>query len=503
MLGAVLAVMVVVTVWGASPAGAHTGFESSDPADGSVADSDLDTITIVFTNEAEPAGEGFVILDPELGLREPDTVDRPEIGVFVLRFAPAVSAGDVGVRWTVQAPDAHPIEGTFRFTVQPSISSPPSSGTAPDDGTSATSADVEEASPHVESGDVPDLDQFLDAQTGSTAGRRISDLGRLVAMAGMMISLGFIVFATLVMRGTASELRMLLFWIRRASVAVVVGTILDCAGHVADISGGGLAAMFDPGAYVDSLSVSSWSAYLLRIASGVIVATTARISMVHVHDARDVLASVSGAVSVGAGSTRVADHGIEHWSDQDVAWDIDRAGALPVIGFAAMLLSHTFDGHTVTEGNRVLTGLASAGHVVAAAVWVGGVAALALLIRRRRRRGERTHALVMVTRFSVLATGALAAVTVFGLYLAWVIIDDPSDLWATPWGRLLVAKLVVVAVAAGFGAHNHHVVVPALEHAEEDDATVARLGNTLRFEVAVLAVVTVLTALLVRAASTI
>ena len=42
-------------------------------------------------------------------------------------------------------------------------------------------------------------------------------------MAGMMISLGFIAFATLVMRGTADELRNLLFWIRRASVAVVVG----------------------------------------------------------------------------------------------------------------------------------------------------------------------------------------------------------------------------------------------------------------------------------------
>lgn len=109
----------------------------------------------------------------------------------------------------------------------------------------------------------------------------------------------------------------------------------------------------------------------------------------------------------------------------------------------------------------------------------------------------------MVTRFSVLATGALVAVTVFGLCLVWVIIDAPSDLWATPWGRLLVAKLVVVAVAAGFGAHNHHVIAPALEHAEEDVATVARLSKTLRFEVAALAVVTVLTALLVRAASTI
>lgn len=486
-LRVVVAVAMAIVMLGmsAAPAAAHTGFESSDPADGATVEAGLDTITIVFTNEAEPAGDGFVILDPDLGLREPDTVDRPDVGEFVLHFDPAISPGDIGVRWTVQAPDAHPIEGTFQFTVEPSTT-PTSSGARP-----------------TPSADPSDLDEFLETQSGSTAGRRISDLGRLIAMAGMMISLGFIAFATLVMRGTADELRNLLFWIRRASVAVVVGTVLDCAGHVADVSGDGLSAIVDPSAYADSLSTSAWAAYLLRIASAVIVAATARISMVHVHDAKDVLATVSSSMPVGAGSTRVADHGTDHWGDQDVAWDIDRAGLLPLLGFAAMLLSHTFDGHTVTEGNRILTGLASSSHVLAASVWVGGVAALALIIRRRRRRNERTHALTMVTRFSVLATGALAAVTVFGLYLTWVIIDSPSDLWATPWGRLLIAKLLVVAVAAGFGAHNHHVIVPALERAEEDDPTVERLRSTLRFEVLALAAVTVLTALLVRAASTI
>lgn len=486
---------MVVTVGNAGPASAHTGFESSDPSEGEVVSAGLATVTIVFTNEAEPAGDGFVVLDPDLGRREPEAVDRPEVGTFVLRFDPPISVGEVGVRWTVQAPDAHPIEGSFRFTVDASGSP---DGTAqsgqdgPGTGASSSTAESDDA-----------LEQFLATESGSTSGRVVSDIGRLLAMTGMLVSLGFIAFATLVMRGTPSELRMLLFWIRRASVAVVFGTALDCAGYVADISGQGFAALVDPTAYGDALSLSAWSAYLLRAASGVIVAATARISMVHVHDAKDVIASVTSAVPVGAGSTRIADHASGQWSGQDVAWDLDRAGALPVVGFAAMLVSHTFDGHTVTEGNRVLTGLASATHVFAAAIWVGGVAALALIVRRRSRRGERTHALMMVTRFSVLATGALAAVTVFGLYLSWVILDSPSDLWATPWGRLLIAKLVVVAVAAGLGAHNHHVVVPALERSEEDGATVARLRSTLRFEVAALAAVTVLTALLVRAASTI
>lgn len=491
----------------AIPAAAHTGFESSDPADGTVVDAGLDLITIMFTNTAKPSGEGFVVLDPDLGVREPTTIDRPDVGVFVLGFDPAISPGDVGVRWTVQAPDTHPIDGTFQFTIRPApvptATQQADPGTDEPDDTAATSAAGTEDETTSEEAAAPSLGEFLDTEAGSTIGRRISDLGRLTAMGGMMISLGFIVFATLVMRGTCNELRNLLFWIRRASVAVVVGTILDCVGHVADVSGDGLGALFDPGAYADSLSATAWSAYLLRIASGVVVAMTAKVSMVHVHEARDVLASVSAAVPVGAGSVSVADHPDDTWADDDRAWDLDRHGLLPVAGFVAMLVSHTFDGHTVTEGNRILTGLASAVHVLAAAIWVGGVIALALIIRNRRRHRVRTQALVMVTRFSVLATIALVAVTVFGLYLTWVIAESPSDLWATPWGRLLLAKLTVVAVAAAFGAHNHHVIAPALEAAEEDGPTVERLRRTLVFEVAALSVVTVLTALLVRASSTI
>lgn len=261
--------------------------------------------------------------------------------------------------------------------------------------------------------------------------------------------------------------------------------------------------MFDPNAYADSLSVAAWSAYLLRIASGVIVAVTARVSMVQVHEARDIVASVSAAVPVGAGSVSVSDRSDGAWTEDDRAWDLDRHGLLPVAGFVAMLVSHTFDGHTVTEGNRILTGVASAVHVLAAAIWVGGVAALALIVRDRRRQRVRTHALVMITRFSVLATIALVAVTAVGLYLTWVIADTPSDLWSTQWGRLLLAKVAVVAVAAGFGAHNHRVIAPALDVAEELGPTVERLRRTLVFEVASLTVVTVLTALLVRASSTI
>lgn len=108
-----------------------------------------------------------------------------------------------------------------------------------------------------------------------------------------------------------------------------------------------------------------------------------------------------------------------------------------------------------------------------------------------------------MVRYSVVATLALAVVAVAGVYLAVVILDAPSELWSTAWGRIFVAKVVIVAVAAAFGAHNHHVIVPALEVSEEHPDAMARLRATLVKEVWTLTGVTLLTALLVRAASTV
>ena len=117
-------------------------------------------------------------------------------------------------------------------------------------------------------------------------------------------------------------------------------------------------------------------------------------------------------------------------------------------------------------------------------------------------RNEPTHALVMVTRYSIVATVGLVTVAAAGIYLAIVILDAPSELWTTDWGRVFLAKSAVVAVAAAMGAHNHHVIVPAMEATEEGPTVVGRLRTTLRNEVITLTTVIVLTAVLVRSAST-
>ncbi len=101
-------------------ASAHTSFDSSTPTDGAVLAEPVDEILIAFTNPATEAGDGFVVLDPSGQVRAPSSVTTEDGTLFRLAFDPPLDGGLVGVRWSVRAGDAHPIEGSFSFTVDDS-----------------------------------------------------------------------------------------------------------------------------------------------------------------------------------------------------------------------------------------------------------------------------------------------------------------------------------------------------------------------------------------------
>ena len=107
----------------------------------------------------------------------------------------------------------------------------------------------------------------------------------------------------------------------------------------------------------------------------------------------------------------------------------------------------------------------------------------------------------MVVRFSSIATVSLASVIVAGLVMTWMVLDSPGDLFGTPWGRILLAKTAVVAVAAGLGGYNHFRLRPALEERPDDPNLARELRVSLSIESAVFVVIVVLTAILVASAT--
>jgi putative copper resistance protein D len=97
-------------------------------------------------------------------------------------------------------------------------------------------------------------------------------------------------------------------------------------------------------------------------------------------------------------------------------------------------------------------------HVVAMALWVGGLAAVAWYA------GERGRELPRVARaFSAVALGCFFLVASSGVLNAWVRMSTIGELFTTDYGLLLMAK-VAALVALGFFGHAHRQrTLPKLE----------------------------------------
>jgi copper transport protein len=191
---------------------------------------------------------------------------------------------------------------------------------------------------------------------------------------------------------------------------------------------------------------------------------------------------------------------IEKTTDE-YRWTPSTSATLGLVGYALVMASFWFDGHTVSKGPWAIHSLINLVHLGAAAVWGGGVFAMTTVAWRRRRSSEHAGLAAMVIRFSTLATLSLIAVIVAGLTMTVLILDTPGDLVATSWGRILIAKTLAVGVAAAMGGYNHFKLRPALERSPDDPALAKELQTSLTIESIVFGVVVVLTAWLVASAT--
>jgi copper transport protein len=160
-----------------------------------------------------------------------------------------------------------------------------------------------------------------------------------------------------------------------------------------------------------------------------------------------------------------------------LAWVFDRRELRwPALALSVALVSGlSLSSHQGTEPNSsVVSELADWVHLVAACIWVGGVATLALLVwplapelRRRAFLG-----------FSRLAVALVGAMVVGGAYLALVRLGELSDLWETGYGNLLLVKLAIVGVALSWGGVHHTFVRPRLEAGGQPRVRASLLGES-------------------------
>jgi copper transport protein len=480
-----LAAGLLLALTVAGVASAHTDFVGSTPADGAEIDGPLDEIVVEFTNPAVPSGAGFEVLGPDGALLE-HTLDPTDGRRFVLGFDPALGVGEYGVRWEVQAGDAHPLSGSFRFTV---LGEATASG-AP----TATTVMTEMTGTHVmhethemttAAGDSGSLEEFL-AGAGADDGSGVGRFGRVITFTGLIVGAGALAALWWVVRGSRDELRAVLSWVRLAGAAIATGGVMELAALQAS-TGRGLGDLVDtkPGIAAVGKVVGGIAIWIgFHRGAGALVGSTR---------------ALSAAVAVGEvgapvdASARRDGIGVARWVPTGSA-------AVGLVGYAVVFASFWFDGHTASRGPWAVHAVADLVHLGAASIWAGGVATMTFVAWARHRRGERAGLGAMIVRFSTVAAISLAAVVVAGLLMTLLIIDGLGEITSTDWGQVLLVKIAVVAVAAAMGGYNHFRLRPALEARPDDAATLDRLRWSLTVESVLFAVVVVLSAILVATA---
>jgi putative copper export protein/mono/diheme cytochrome c family protein len=147
---------------------------------------------------------------------------------------------------------------------------------------------------------------------------------------------------------------------------------------------------------------------------------------------------------------------------------------------AGIALSLSLTGHAADWGDVRLGVAVDWAHAVAASAWTGGLIALALVAGRRETPWSRQSLAAVVPRFSRLAGLSLLVVAVTGSYNAWTQLGGLSRLTTTTYGRVLIAKLVIVAVLVWLGAVNRYVLLPRVEPASAARGAGARVFRLVR-----------------------
>ncbi|MFD4969854.1 copper resistance protein CopC [Streptomyces sp. NPDC058424] len=429
LLGAVL---VLLLLGGAGPASAHAALRGADPADGTVLKTVPGTITLAFTESVSLLDDSFRLFDPE-GRRvrtgEPQHAPgRPDTARVA--FPEGLGEGTFTVAWRVVSADSHPVSGAFTF----SVGKPSPTMAAIDTGPS---------------------------ENPTTRG--LYDLARYTAYGAAALLIGTAAFALLCRPPNAGPLRKPLvagWW------ALLASTLALLVLRAPYETGAGPVSAFDPAALSRTLTGRPGLMLLARLALLAPVAVLlVRLSRRRPEEKPSRATLAAGAALALALALTWA--GSEHASagiQVPVAMTSSvlhlLAMAVWLGGLTALL---TILQHVTADEPEAGRGTSAPGPKAKAAVTVasggsGGGTAVAVPV------AEGTSAVApsadgpaltaAVARFSRIAFGAVTVLVVTGVYQSWRGLGSWTTLTDTAYGRLLLVKLVVVALLLAVAARS-------------------------------------------------
>jgi copper transport protein len=525
-LFAVVVVLLAGSVLGASPAAAHATVSRSEPADQARLTAPPSSVTVWFSEAVSPSVGGMTVIN-QAGAEVQSGVHQPS-GDSLMAMLPAdLPHGTYVATYRIISEDGHPITGSLVF------------------GVGETSlADV--------SGLTQETDASIDAL--SKAGQFLVYLGALAA-AGIVFFLTFL-YGT---GGPAAERRRLDRLVRVGAAVAVVGALVVLLAQTAQATGAGLGAVFD----LDNLQGVLRQGLGAQDA-GILVGLALLLVALRLPPggAARVLSAVGGLAT--AGSFVLWGHAIEGtdtWLTlpADIVHLVVAAvwfGGL--VGLAVVLRARRVEGPAAVAagggaiapegstagpvagtgtGEATETGDAGEGAPVGA-LRTSGTTATAVLddpapgdggasfvVGDRARAGGEGRGgtggavggggpgdagdgsplagtVGIVRRFSAAAFVSLLVLTAAGVALGLVEMGGLGTVFSTAYGRLLLAKLAVVAVVAAAAGYNRFFLLPWLltdGPAPDGDRQAEgwrTLRSTVRFEALAIVGVLALTAVL-------
>jgi copper transport protein len=142
--------------------------------------------------------------------------------------------------------------------------------------------------------------------------------------------------------------------------------------------------------------------------------------------------------------------------------------ALALVGLGGIYLAVTpaLSGHASVQSPIVVFFPSDVLHVLAASVWVGGIACLLLVlpagVRRLEHPARSRLLLATLQRFSPIALAAVIAIASTGVLQAYIDVRSIHGLLHTTYGLLIIVKTALLLVLIGLGWINRERVLPAL-----------------------------------------
>ncbi|MEV6259301.1 copper resistance protein CopC [Streptomyces sp. NPDC051784] len=386
LLTTLIGLLFGLVLAGASPASAHAALTGSDPKDGSVVATAPDEVTLTFSEQIALDDDSIRVLDPS-GERANDGAPREITGQGAVRYGVTLHSGlpdgTYTVAWQAISADSHPVSGAFTFSIG-----------APSETTVALPSN----------------------EVGGGLVGALYGIARYAAYAGFILLAGGSAFVLACWQDGAGA-RPLQRLVVRGWITITAATLVMLFLRNPYTGSGKLGDAFDLGGLQSVLDTKPGAALVSRLlllgASALFI-----------------------AVLFGAYAKRE-----DEKEKKDLTFGLATGGLVIATGIAG---TWALAEHASTGLQPGIAMPADVLHLLAVAVWLGGLASLLVALHRTPDLPSGA-----VRRFSRLAFGSVLVLTATGVYQSWRQVGSWSALTGTRYGQLLLVKVALVVLLVG------------------------------------------------------